>query len=289
MAILAQVCSGLSEVKPLPAALLRMLRELRVGREDDEQLRAEISSLIETDTELSARLLKIFNSPFYSGRYPIESLNEVAPRFGLSALAEVLLTDYLMASGWSAELFGVNSLDFWLHGSVSSLAVIETIRENPRKDIPRSATLAALLHDVGKVAMSRYLSASASELSELAESEGITFAEAERRLFGYDHSDVSAALAQSWDFPDFLVEAIVRHHKVPLPDPTGSVDAVALANLVAKTIGVGLGREGMNFEMDSGCYTRLGLDFNAFCRVCARTAVGLRDMKAAYGLPSELF
>lgn len=284
MAIPAQLCESLSQFKPLPAAVSLLLKELGRERDDDEQLGAEIAALIEPDTELTARLLAVFNSPYYSGRYPIERLQDAAPRFGLSALLEVLLTDHLLHTGWSAELFGLSSLDFWLHGAVASLAVIETIRENPRKDIPRAATLAALLHDVGKVAMSRSLQTSALELTQLAQAEGITFAEAERRLIGCDHSDVSAAIVQQWQFPDFLVEAIVRHHKVPLPDPTASVDAVALANLVAKTIGIGLGREGLNFEMDSGCYMRLGLDFNAFCRVCARTAIALKDMKAAYGL-----
>ncbi|RPI21824.1 MAG: HDOD domain-containing protein [Acidobacteria bacterium] len=282
MAIPAQLRDSLQQFEPLPPAVSRLLREL--GREDDEPLRGEISALIEPDKELSARLLRIFNSTYYSGRYPIERLSDATPRFGLSALIDVLLTDHLLCTGWSAELFGLNSLDFWLHGSVASLAVIETIRENPRKDISRAATLAALLHDVGKVAMSRVLLTSAKELSQVAQTENITFAEAERRVFGCDHSDVSAALAQLWGFPDFLVEAIERHHKVPLPDPTASVDAVALANLVAKTIGVGLGSEGLNFEMDPGCYTRLGLDFNAFCRVCARTAIAIKDMKAAYGL-----
>ncbi len=283
MAIPAQLRDSLQQFAPLPAAVTRLLREL--GHADDEQLRGEISALIEPDEALSARLLRIFNSPFYSGRYPIERLSDAAPRFGLSAVIDALLTDYLLRTGWSAEPFGLSALDFWLHGSVASMAVIETIRENPRKDISRSATLAALLHDVGKVAMVRVLQISGKELSQLAQTDNVTFAEAERRLLGYDHSDVSAAMAELWGFPDFLVEAIARHHKVPLPDPTASVDAVALANLVAKTIGVGLGSEGLNFEMDPGCYTRLGLDFNAFCRVCARTAVAIKDMKAAYALP----
>jgi hypothetical protein len=43
----------------------------------------------------------------------------------------------------------------------------------------------------------------------------------------------------------------------------------------------------MNFQIDSGCYIRLGLDFNAFCRVCARTALSLDALKKAYWSPLD--
>jgi putative nucleotidyltransferase with HDIG domain len=227
----------------------------------------------------------VLSSPLYAGRYPMDTAEEAAMRFGVAPILDVLLTDHFHGFRLDAPLYGLTGEEAWLHGSIASLAVIEVIRENPRKEIPRVASVAALIHDMGKILMARYFDARSEELDILCRRQEITFAEAERRKFGCNHAEVGAAIALHWGFHEGVAEAIANHHEAPLPEPTGMMDAVALANLVAKTIGIGLGREGMNFQIDSGCYTRLGLDFNAFCRVCARTALSLDALKKAYGQP----
>jgi hypothetical protein len=60
------------------------------------------------------------------------------------------------------------------------------------------------------------------------------------------------------------------------------LDAVVTANLVAKTIGVGLGMEGMNLHVDMECPQRLGLDFESFGRVCIQTTMWLDEVREAY-------
>lgn len=212
----------------------------------------------------------------------METVEEAAMRFGVAPILDVLLTDHFRRFRLDAPMYGLKGDEIWLHGSIASLAVIEVIRENPRKEIPRLASVAALIHDMGKILMVKYFDARSEELDILCQRQDITFAEAERRRFGCNHAEVGAAVALHWGFSETVAEAIGNHHEVPLPEPTGMMDAVALANLVAKTIGIGLGREGMNFQIDAGCYTRLGLDFNAFCRVCARTALSLEALKKAY-------
>jgi hypothetical protein len=42
-------------------------------------------------------------------------------------------------------------------------------------------------------------------------------------------------------------------------NPTLILDAVVMANVVAKTIQTGLGAEGLNFGVDPDSFTRLGL------------------------------
>lgn len=53
----------------------------------------------------------------------------------------------------------------------------------------------------------------------------------------------------------------------------------ALVRLVAKSIGVGLGAEGMNFNVDPGLSHRLGLSFSGFSRVCIQTASWLKEVR----------
>ena len=51
------------------------------------------------------------------------------------------------------------------------------------------------------------------------------------------------------------------------------------ANVVAKSIGAGLGDEGLNFMFDAASASRLGLDFPALARVCLQTEEGLRELR----------
>ena len=57
------------------------------------------------------------------------------------------------------------------------------------------------------------------------------------------------------------------------------LDAVVIANMVAKNIGTGLGAEGFNLAVDSQCVNRLGLDFTRFARVCLQTDTWLRELR----------
>ncbi|MFB3901990.1 MAG: HDOD domain-containing protein [Acidobacteriota bacterium] len=275
------VLAGIPQLQPLPPLAKALLAAVH-GEEATPAV--ELARLLQQDGVLSSRIMAVLNSPLYAGRYPMETLEEAALRFGVAPILDVVLTDYLRRYRLDAPLYGLKGDEVWLHGSIASLAVIEVIRENPRKEIPRIASVAALIHDIGKMLMVKHFDARSEELDILCQRQEITFADAERRRFGCNHAEVGAAIAVHWGFPESVAEAIANHHEAPLPDPTAMMDTVALANLVAKTIGIGLGREGMNFQIDSGCYIRLGLDFNAFCRVCARAALSLEALRLAYAV-----
>ncbi len=273
------VLAGIPQLPSLPPVAHALLMSLHGEQEPPAP---EIARLFEQDEHLASRVVAVLRSPLYTGRYPTETVEEAAERFGAAPILDVCLTNHLRSVQLDASLYGLNAGEFWLHAAVASLAVIEVIRENPRKEIPRIASVAALLHDIGKVLMGSHFDDQAESVEMLCQTEGITFAEAERRMFGCNHAEIGAAIAIHWGFPESVSEAIANHHEAPLPEPTAMMDTVALANLVAKTIGIGLGREGMNFQIDPGCYTRLGLDFHAFCRVCARTALSLEALEQAY-------
>lgn len=78
-----------------------------------------------------------------------------------------------------------------------------------------------------------------------------------------------------------VVSAIRWHHATPPPRTDVVFDAVALGNLVAKTVASGLGAEGLNLRVEPRMFARLGLDFPAFGRICLEVAQGLDELRAA--------
>ena len=65
----------------------------------------------------------------------------------------------------------------------------------------------ALVHDIGKLVMVRYMKADVSAILALRNERGISFVEAERALFGCDHAEVGAEMARRWGFPVEIVYA----------------------------------------------------------------------------------
>lgn len=274
------VLAGLDDLAPLPVTAQRLVSLLS----SDEVSLARVSALIEFDQVIAARVLRMARSAAYAGRMPADTVREAVVRLGTATVLELVLGDYLQRLKVDAPLYDLAEDDLWAHGAAASLAVRALMAERPRAGIPGLALTAALLHDIGKLLMVRTLKASPEDVRAHCDATGVTWIEAERALFGCDHAEVGAAMARAWSFPDALVDTIARHHDSPLAPPTPMLDAVVTANLAAKSIGVGLGAEGLNLHVDGGVAARLGLDFTAFARIAVQTADWLKDLRRANGL-----
>ncbi|MEE8584287.1 MAG: HDOD domain-containing protein, partial [Acidobacteriota bacterium] len=243
--------------------------------------------VIEYDPAVAANILRVANSAFHAGRGQIQNPRDAVVRLGTATLLNIVLGNYLNELTVEAPLYNLSENDLWMHSAVSSMAAKEIKQQvNGSASVPQTAAIAALVHDIGKLIMVRYLHADPDEILSISRREKVTFVEAESCLFGCDHAEVGGAIARKWSFPDPITEAIERHHQYPLEQSSEILDAVVLANLVAKTLGIGLGAEGLNLRVDERCYQRLGLDFRSFCRICAQTAFQVDEMRQTYGLPN---
>lgn len=280
MSIPPGLLQGIERLDPLPVTLQRL-----VGALNDERVGAlQISEHVQYDPAVAATLLKVANSAAYGGWSRTETLRDAVMRLGKARVLDIVLGDHLRRLRVSAPMYDLAEGELWVHSAAASLAVKAIARERPRAGIPESASVAALVHDVGKLVMVRFLKADASAILHVRDRDQVSFVQAERALFGCDHAQVGGAIARRWGFPADIQEAVARHHDVPIPESTPTLDAVVVANVAAKTIGTGLGAEGMDIHPDEGCLERLDLDFDAFARACDQTYAWLRDLKVAYGL-----
>lgn len=270
---------GIKQLEPLPLTaqrLVGMLSGAEVGA-------AAIAGLIEFDQAIAAAVLRAASTARHLGSSS-PTVREAVQRLGTVALLDLVLEGYLKKLRVATPLYDLSEQDLWLHGAAAQLAVRALAAERPQARIPALAGTAALLHDVGKLIVSRYLKADVRALLAHAEARHLTFVAAERDLLGTDHAEVGAALAVEWKFPADVADAIRRHHSLEFSNPTVMLDVVAVANVVAKTIAVGLGAEGLNFAVDPGSCRRLGIDYATFGRVCLQTDAWLREVTGMHGI-----
>jgi len=277
----SRILDGISRLDPLPVTA-RRLTEM-VG--DDSVTVRDIAAVVEYDAAVAANVVRVANSAAYAGRYPVERVRDAVVRLGTANLLTVVLGDFLRIFKSGAPLYDLTEDDLYLHSASASL-MIKAMSEEACCSMPAAASIAALLHDIGKLIMVRYMEEDVSALQSLAKGKNIDFVEAEKEVLGCDHAELGAAIARNWGFPAEIILGIEHHHNV-VPGGNGILlDAVMLANYAAKSIGFGLGAEAFNMPLDfDGSRQRLGLSIEAFDRACAQTSLWMMDQRQVIGLP----
>jgi putative nucleotidyltransferase with HDIG domain len=270
-----QILSGIQHLDPLPATARKLSTMLR----DEKSNVQEIAEVVQYDAAVAANILRVANSPAYAGRYPAERVRDAVIRLGTENLLTIVLGEYLKVFKVSAPLYDLTEDDYYLHSAASAL-MIKAMLPEMRNKVQANASIAALLHDIGKLIMVRYMKEDVSALIALCTEKKIAFVQAEREIFGCDHAEVGGAMARQWGFPQEIISTIEQHHQV-VPGGNGPIlDAVMLANYAAKSMGIGLGAEGLNLNLDfAGSRERLGLSIEGFERACAQAAIWIAEQR----------
>jgi putative nucleotidyltransferase with HDIG domain len=113
------------------------------------------------------------------------------------------------------------------------------------------ASVAGLLHDVGKTVLSSVVPEATAEAVSVARSRHIPVWQAEVHVIGFHHGHVGAALLRAWGLPDLVADAVAFHHEPDLIDnPLARV--VLMADAAAHAVGaVGSGGACIQPEWDT--------------------------------------
>ena len=205
----------------------------------------EIADLLKSDQALTARVLKVANSAFYGLPRQIASIDNAVVLLGQKTIRNLVLTATMGGMGAQGVAgYGLARGGLFNHAIVVAQSA-QAVSSETNRSIPAEAYTAGLLHDIGKVVLGEHVESRIAAIIELAQTDGCSFAEAERRLLGLNHAEVGAVLAEKWELPDFLVGAIRSHHASPNPgdgDETSTLAAACIvANQVARGTGSGVG------------------------------------------------
>jgi HD-like signal output (HDOD) protein len=91
-------------------------------------------------------------------------------------------------------------------------------------------------------------------------SEGVSPLDAEARVYGLHHAEIGARLAERWNFPVVLVDAIRHHHTPDASDIDPAMASVAhLAEMVTQRVLLTDADTEMRYPQDDSALQRLGL------------------------------
>lgn len=220
----------------IPLVLTKILQAL----DNDSASSSQLQELILHDPPLSARILKLANSAFYSFKTEVKTMSHAISLLGINLVKSLAIGVNLFDSftnGMRNEAIVLNKL--WTHSFGVGLVSQEIwMCRSSRKD-GEFAFLCGLLHDIGKVVFfrkdaSQYGAVFAASKSQ--EEPDISYYETQ--LYGVDHAAMGAILAKGWGLPPELVTSIRYHHNA-LDSGVLRVAAISMADLIAKVGEVG--------------------------------------------------
>jgi putative nucleotidyltransferase with HDIG domain len=202
-------------VRFLPAYFSTISHLLALLSQDEPSI-PEIVQSVGTDQSLTSRLLTIVNSPAYGAVRQIGSIDEAVVRVGLIGLRNLTLAVSMN------DITGGARKKEWSHSlAVANVADILSRKVRVNRDAQRFAYVTGLLHDIGKLFLSRRYMMEYQNVLALVNN-GMPLPDAEKNIFGYDHAAVSGMLLSVWDVPPIIVDAIRRHHD-PEQNPLAAV------------------------------------------------------------------
>lgn len=222
----------------------------------------DLARTILEDQALTARLLRLVNSPFYGFPRRIATVTEAVTILGFHPVRNLLLTASVVDLMVSDEVPEFSPTHLWEH-SIGVAVAAGLLARYAQHDDREEVFVAGLLHDVGKVVLFRFTTKEFLKVLETARNEDITIRAAEQRLLGFTHDQVGRLLAERWKLPIRLSEAIGCHHRPEVAQVAKREAAIIhAADILARALGLGSGGDDAVPPLDPEGWRRLGLPAN---------------------------
>jgi len=276
---LKSIAARTGDLPPLPAVALKALERTK----DPYVTAAELQGVISGDQALAAKILRIVNSPIYALVREVSTVSHAVAILGLETLRSIIMAasvqQVFQSGGARVRDLGAKLLSDHSWGSATACRLLaREVRYRNQEE----AFLCGLMHDLGKPVLLRNCPEIYTSLINEVYLGRTTFHEAEMGRLGFSHAHVGALLAEKWNFPPQLSEAIGYHH-TPVAAPNHSVLAsiTSLANQIMIVLGIGFERDRGAKPAEHPSARLLGISSKALDAITEEVRSALERMQGA--------
>lgn len=241
---------ALKNVPTLPG----ILEKIGPLMESSDSAIEDVANIIASDQALSAKILRVVNSVFYGFPGRISNLTHAMIILGFDVVKGLVLStsvfDMMLAGGFHG---------LWRHslGCAVTAGVIARKTNDPN---PEEVSIAALLHDIGKVIIKIELPEESSLIDQTVAEKEISTYEAEEETLGFNHATVGNWVSREWHLPSKLADPIIYHHNPALSRLAQRPTAIVhVANVLVRGIGFGFGGDNLVPPIDAKTWETLDI------------------------------
>jgi HD-like signal output (HDOD) protein len=265
------------ELASLPNIFFQIAESLKNPRSSASY----VAEVISKDVALSAKLLKMVNTPFYGFPSRVDTLSRAVTIVGTNQLTNLALGVSVITAfdGVPEEFFTLK--EFWFH-SVACGIVARLLAARAGLPGDEKYFVAGLLHDIGRLVMLKNHLKASIDVLRPAKIGRRALVDVEQVVWGCTHADIGGRMLKNWRLPPFL-EVLVHHHHTPMEaSMPAEASVIHVADFIIHSMGIGASGASLVPELDKRAWKKLGLnqcDLGDIVRQAERQAC---DVMAAF-------
>lgn len=194
------------ELPALPKAACHIMAVI----EDPKTTATRLEKALAMDQTLTAKVLRIANSPFYGAVREIRTVSEAIVRLGFVTIRNwtvVTATKSVFLAPGAGALYQ----KIWRQSVLSAMAS-QLVGQTLGTREPEGLFIGGLMQNIGQLVLARSHPQLFQEILVQCENSGRPYHEVENQLLGFDHGALGALLIQDWNLSEELEAAVRWHH-----------------------------------------------------------------------------
>ena len=222
-----------------------------------------IADIISKDASLSARLLQLVNSAFYSFPSKIDTISRAVAIIGTKQLSTLSLGTCALTVFKDVPSDLIDMKSFWKHSI--ACGVIARILSSYKKDtVTERFFVGGLLHDIGRLIQFTCIPDLSENALLAAKETGTLLYEAEEANMGFNHTRIGSLLMKEWKLPAVLENAVRYHHNGLQSQIRLDTAVIHVADLITNALEIGSSGERLVPPLYSKAWEELELSTSIF-------------------------
>ncbi len=197
------IIERVGDLPALPSIVSEVLRLT----EDATSSTSDVCEVILGDPAMTAKVLRVSNSPYYGMKQFVGTLKLALVILGVREVRNIVLGiavfETLGDKGGDAKA----ALDIW-NRSLRVGGLAKKLGRELGLGLQGEEFISGLLTDIGKMSLLRQCNNPYQGLLKAFKDHPAALCKAEQQQFGFTHADVSMALANEWNLPQTLGDAL---------------------------------------------------------------------------------
>jgi len=219
----------------------------------------DITKVISKDQGLTARLLKLANSPLFGYFTKIDSIGKAATIIGTQQLQSLALAVSVIEVFAGVPENLINMKTFWQHSIACGITAraLAIYRREPNVE---RVFAAGILHDVGRLVLCTAMPEIFARMLVTCRDENRLLYSLEEEELGFTHATVGGRLLEKWRIPSSIAEPVACHH-APETARIFPLEAayIHLADIICKSLGIGFNGEWFVPPLEPSSWERLDI------------------------------
>ncbi len=216
---LVKLVTGIKSLPSVPTLYVRLLSEFQ----SEQPTLSKVGEIISMDVAMTAKILQLVNSAFFSIPYKVSNLAQALSILGLNTIRALVLSVGVFSQYQNRSYSAFSIDELWQHsifvGNLSRAIADSAGLDRTEQD---EAQMAGILHDVGRLIQNDV----PGFFRLLTMNTKVPRLQMEYHYLGTSHAEIGAYMLSLWGLPSGVIRAVAFHHN-PAKETAYKIDPVA--------------------------------------------------------------